>query len=60
MFRFFFKDCNNFFQGKTPSEKERLNRSDTWLKILLLSNFKIFVTAISRPTAFKGSRDKIF
>ena len=46
-------------EGKTPCEKERLNSSDNWFEILLLSNFKIFVGILLGPTAFRGLRDKI-
>ena len=45
-------------EGKTPSEKERLNNSDNWFEISLLSNFKIFVGILLGPTAFRGLRDK--
>ena len=46
-------------EGKTPCEKERLNSSDNWFEILLLSNFKIFVGILLGPTAFRGLRDKL-
>ena len=46
-------------EGKTPSEKERLNSSDDWFEISSLSNFKIFVGILLGPTAFRGLRDKI-
>ena len=44
---------------KTPCEKERLNSSDNWVEILLLSNFKIFVGILLGPTVFRRLRDEI-
>ena len=46
-------------EGKTTWKKERLNSSDNWFEILLLSNFKVFVGILLGPTAFRGLRDKI-
>ena len=45
--------------GKTPSEKERLNNSANWVDISLLSSFKIFVGMLFGPIDLRGSRDKI-
>ena len=45
--------------GKTPSEKERLNNSANWIDISLLSSFEIFVGMLFGPTDRRGSRDKI-
>ena len=46
--------------GKTPSEKERLNNSANWVDISLLSSFKIFVGMLFGPIDLRGSRDKMF
>ena len=46
-------------EGKTLSEKEKLNSSDDWFEISLLSNFKIFVGILLEPTALRRLRDKI-
>ena len=39
-------------KGKTTSEKERLNSSDNWFEIFLLSNFKIVDGILLGLTAF--------
>ena len=35
------------------SEKERLNNSENWFEISLLSNFKVFVRILLGPTDFR-------
>ena len=45
--------------GRTTSEKERLNNSPDWVDISLLSSFKIFVGILIEPIDLRGSRDKI-
>ena len=45
--------------GKTPSEKERLNKSANWVDISLLSSFKIFFGMLFGAIDLRGSRDKI-
>ena len=46
-------------EGRTSTEKERLNSLDNWFEISLLSNFKIFVGVLIERTSFRGLRDKI-
>ena len=45
--------------GKTPSEKGRLNNSANWVDISLLSSLKIFVGIQFGPIDFREARDKI-
>ena len=46
-------------ERQTPCEKKRLNSSNNWFEISLLSNFKTFVGILLGPTAFRWFRDKI-
>ena len=46
-------------EEKTPSKKERLNMSDNWFEISLLSNFKIFVLTPLGQTASRRLIEKI-